>query len=57
MAVRRSGMRTGGGSGVRQVRCGDALMDGIGHRQSHGGDGVGAWLCQVYTIVLRNSRD
>jgi hypothetical protein len=55
MAVGRSGIRTGDGSGARQVRCGGALMDGIGNRTV--GMGAGAWLCQVYTIVLRNSRD
>jgi hypothetical protein len=55
MAVGRSGMRTGGRSGARQVRCEGALMDGIDNRTV--GMRAGAWLCQVYTIVLRNSKD
>jgi hypothetical protein len=32
-----------------------ALMDGIGNHTV--GMKAGAWLCQVYTIVLRNSRE
>ena len=46
-----------------EVRCGSdgarhagaQLMDGIGNRTV--GMEAGAWLCQVYTIVLRKSRD
>jgi hypothetical protein len=39
----------------RREACRDALMDGIGNRTV--GMEAGAWLCQVYTIALRNSRD
>jgi hypothetical protein len=36
----------------RDEACGGALMDGIGNRTVE--MEAGAWLCQVYTIVLRN---